>query len=666
MRIQFVGFEAPESEINRYEVGCVRAKDVDLRKGTVVARYGETNLSGSGRQDDGGVLEASTAYKGMVVTTGSVHCHRTSQFGVPWGDQAYWLESSGNWRRVTDAGVSTALTVPSKPVVSAIDYALPEYDLKDPLSAWSPTAVSAGVYSTSYFQALWSGATHATNVEWKTFAVASPATTDLSDADALVFYRIAFDQFPDPTSTSVRLRLTNNGPVVQYCPLVGWTSYATFPNGSTAHSQEYLFPQFDISGVRRDNITEIAIEVLAQSGALTYNLFVAGPNGGGSKLWAWSGGQIENGIHVYTAVHYANGVPSLPADPKPFAAALYGNALKATVSNVVSGNEVRLFRAIGGDFYQAGSVSASASTSRVITDDGTPDSIGERIKQGGVLPFGPIVVWNNRVCVGEGTTLYIGMQGEPLYFSASAPIDAATDAYALIAPEKINALDVEGDALIVHCSTGRYRLTGRGYEDATFLRDGSGHLAVGHKGAHGGLTAAYDGIWLMGRRLMAKNDAWATTGRKALSANGYIFVKDGTSIYVAAPGTPGWMLWTHTAVVNDLAFNGTSWLIATENGAYSVATNATRKSDASWRSGTILLPSKGNQVWGAVRGKNPVRIEGRSANARHVWNPQNERTSAQFTVPDGMLEDELTLQVSCSGNEETYAIDIDVVGGALR
>lgn len=538
-------FQGEVGDYNIYDVPCELAQDVDVSEGVLQGRWADVQLVSGLRR------------RVFVKGDGTVLSSADVGWGFVWGNDVYLINSSEEWYKNGDPGTGTKLEKPSAPPTINAHSAVVPYYAPSSSNQYSPQPVSFAQNGWNSWNVSVSG--------WQVVEIVlSTGTQDWSEysginvavkmpAEPLSNFRVLIQDIPLPETKRVRL------------------------------AGNYHYISFDLSMVpNKSSISSITFQYETDENhiALIHNWI---------HLLYGVSGKV-----VYLATVTTSNVESVAS--KPYEVPVlhdryYSYGVSLYIGNVSSGNVVRLYRAQGSSYYLVAEGTATSSQI-TLTDKGT---LGERYVPGGLLPYGPAVVWGNRVAIAQGNELYFSAAGDPEKYSQSV-LSSTTDPYRVILPENVVAVTTIEGALAAY---GRQHLWLWQPSRAMYENDDLSSvipqkvesvIPLGARSVDGEAVAARDGLYIGGRLVFRKR--WQSVHPIVLSRGSFVCVIDGTTMYVYKEGQPGWVRYTMpTSSPFWIAWDGSYPLVAGWDGVYRIGAGNNRFS-STWRSGRITVGNK--------------------------------------------------------------------------
>jgi hypothetical protein len=611
MRLPFVG---ERGDYNVYDTICELAQDVDLREGTLQGRWGDVELITGERK------------RVFVKGDGTVVASTDDGYGFVWGNEVYLINGDGLWKRGGDSG--TVLNPASVPPTISQHASFVPYYAPSSATQYSPAPSIFAQNGWNKWAQSASG--------WQTFSITlsiSPAI-DLSEFKGL---GLAV-KLPQAYLGSFRVKMAG----VQLPELFRKQIYP-----------DYHIISFDLTAVtNRSSISTVIYEYDADA---NHDLLVFN--------WLYE----LYGVHgkvVYLATivrNNAESVASAPYEVPVLRDWLYSYGVNITVTGVNSGDVVRLYRSEGENYFLAAQGTASGS-SITLLDKG---DVGERYVPGGILPYGPAVVWGNRVAIAKGNELYFSAAGNPEKYSQSV-LSNLSDPYRVVLPEQIIAVTVVDGVLVAY---GRQHAwlwhTGRAlYETDDFSsvvpERVESVIPLSAKSVDGKAVAAQDGLYVGGRLIFPKR--WQSSAPIVLARGHFIGVVDGSVMYVWRTGQEGWVRYSMpSSSVHWVSWDGQYPIVAGSAGVHRIGAGNVRYV-SKWRSGRITAGNKFLLDWLHVYTSQTCRVT--------VKTDLGDYAEKTFLAPDRWKPTDATyggralrwaqIEVNLSQAQKCEAIDIEL------
>jgi hypothetical protein len=620
VRIPFVG---ETGDVNIYDAVCVLAQDVDLSRGILEGRRADEQLDTADRR------------RVFVKGDGTIVASSGAGYGFVWNNDVYLLNGQNDWRKNGDTG--QWLSPPSAPSIQSHALVLPEYEV-DIAGRYSPTP-------TVFDEAGWSKWNmSATGRTTFTVTLTFASAVDLSEYSGLY---VAVGLPSSVTDLQLKIGTTS-------LPLLGKQAYW---QDSDTVAQRYFFDLTIIPASQRTAVTSLVFTYTATSNHVLWIY---------RKHWRM---YFVRGKVVYLATLTRNNAESLPSSPYEVPilhefALSYG--VQLTIAGCSSGDIVKLYRSVGESYYLVAQGTASGSTT-TLTDKG---NIGERYIPSGILPFGPAVVWGNRVAIAQGNELYISAVGLPERYSQGMLNDTG-DPYRVVLPERIIALTVVDGALVAYSRqhTWVWQPVRTLYENDNLSSVVPQRVEaippLSDKSVDGNVVAALDGLYVNGRLVFRKQ--WSSSSPIVLSRGNLVCVVDGRIMYVLQ-SPMGWVRYTlPLSQVHWLAWDGQYLIAAGVGGVYRIGSSSTRMS-GKWRSGRITTGNKFLVEWIRVFSSQTCSVTLKTDvgdYAPHVFNMPDRWKPADSSAGGRALR-WAQLEVNISGLQNCEAIEIELKPVALR
>jgi hypothetical protein len=523
-KLQFVGEQVG---LNEYEAACSLAEDCDLSGGVLRPRL-----------DDFRTTTSAAQRACMVdVSGGTLRWKNSSGYCFAYGDDAYFLNADGSWTWVKPDGSEQTLTEPPQPTIQWASRLHRQYIM------FSGSGANWNVTPNPELPPTWSNVSGSIT---RTFTFSS--TQDWSGAKWLYFPL----RVPRGAESSLVVAINGND-----CP----TYFKRHDSTS-----DWLWVWADCSQENMSNFTSFGFRY---EWSTSHTL-----------VFAWSGLWGEGGVpsvqQVYVATIERSGVESVLSAateivPKPYHPYpdIPSGAVRVRVSGVQSGDVVRLYRAVEGQYVRVSSGTASGST--IDLDDWGTQDTGEYYRPSGELPYGPAVVVGNRAVVAAGRTLWISQAGNPTRYGATAINEDNLDAYTVVLPAAVDAIAPAEGGVIAHTRRGQYLISLSPIYDNDLLHVRPPVLI--DERAAGDFRAAAFGAFISDGRLYVdgqlvasglNNNSWV------LRTAGRVYVISGTTCYVWSPAEwQGAVRWTLPASAEWVFTYGDDVFIATASASTS-------------------------------------------------------------------------------------------------
>jgi len=612
-KLQFVGEQVG---LNEYEQQCSLAEDCDLSGGVLRPRLGDFRTT------------ASAAQRACMVDVsgGTIRFKNSSGYCFAFGDDAYFLNSNGQWTRVKADGSEQSLQEPAAPTISNVTGFAHVELLGSGNGTWDVTPnpqspptwsnISGNISRTFSFSSSknWKGAAYF----WAVIEVPPGA-----DPTFAVF--VNGNQVP--------------GRFVRADSTFGWLIW-------------------DVKAIDCSSLTSVGFSYyLASSHTLVFRHFLDVEYG------------VPLGPQTYAVTLERNGMESILSSvvsktlQRPFREIdSCGVFVECTVSPAgQAGDVVRLYRAVEGQFVQVASYTATGTfTSVSLYDKG--DLAEGYYRPSGKLPYGPAAVVGNRVCIAAGRTLWISQAGDPKRFGATAINDDNADAFTIVLPAAVDAVAPAEGGVVAHTRRGQYLvpLSPQYDNDLLHLRP---PVLVDERAA-GDFRAAANGAFISDGRLFVDGQLVAPSGLSnsswVIRAGGRVCVVNGSTCYVWSPAEwEGAVRWSLPASAQWVFVYGDDVFIATSNGIYKLAGASFRRSSCRWRTGKRFNPALSAlrfvHVAGAASSVKLIRPGRADVNMTNV--------SGRVNVPATEQTHEWQLELNVSGTDAVYQCFVTVETG---
>lgn len=421
--------------------------------------------------------------------------------------------------------------------------------------------------------------------------------------------------------------LLESGGKVTSCPLINFGSreFSTRvgSDGQAYPVVKYADAEFDISRATRAQVRSLGFAWYAHA-AFNY---------GSSQRWKFAvgGAQVSPSnpypawfpqrgtlrgeqVYIATAVRTVNGMTLESQASLPFRyvqpVGTYGS-VKVTVHTHESGaapEKVYLYRASGGSYYRVGWQNVDApylDTDVIVTDTGT---LGASFLPSGRLPYGPAVLWGNRIVVAGATTsgaderLYISTVGEPFRFPIT-PSDVSQDGWTLPIAGKPITLDiVDSGSVMVHTAFGVQRLAGHSYSQHVFQMTPD-VAALAHGSVRRGHVAHRDALYVNNKPVfwLANELDWDQPVL-VLADERCAAIANKKTIWMMHSKFGHWIEVTlddeNVTVIRDMVWDGQNLLVGTNRGVWRVMDeSAPRKESALWSSNQFEFAPQQRLLW---------------------------------------------------------------------
>jgi len=601
--------------LNEYEQQCSLAEDCDLSGGVLRPRLGDFRTT------------TSAAQRACMVDVGggTLRWKNSSGYCFAFGDDAYFLNSDGNWTRVKPDGSEQSLQEPVPPTISFVTGFAHVELLGSGNGTWDVTPnpqspptwsnISGNISRTFSFSSSknWKGAAYF----WAVIEVPPGA-----DPTFAVF--VNGNQVP--------------GRFVRADSTFGWLIW-------------------DVKAIDCSSVTSVGFSYyLASSHTLVFRHFLDVEYG------------VPLGPQTYAVTLERNGMESILSSvvsktlQRPFREIdSCGVFVECTVSPAgQAGDVVRLYRAVEGQFVQVASYTATGTfTSVILYDKG--DLAEGYYRPYGKLPYGPAAVVGNRVCIAAGRTLWISQAGDPKRFGATAINDDNQDAYTVVLPAAIDAVVPAEGGVVAHTRRGQYLvpLTPQFDHDLLHLRPPvlvDERAASDHRAAAVGAFIS-DGRLFVDGQLVASglnNNSWV------VRVAGRVYVVSGTTCYVWSPAEwEGAVRWTLPAAAQWVFSYGDDVFVATSIGIYKLAGASSRRSSCRWRTGKRFMP-----MLSALRF---VHVAGDAFSVKLIRPNMSDvnmvNVSGRRNVPSGEQTHEWQLELNVAQSDAVYQCYISYESG---
>ena len=602
-KLQFVGEQVG---LNEYEAACTLAENCDLSGGILRPRL-----------DDFRTTTTAAQRACMVdVSNGTLRWKNSSGYVFSYGDDAYFLNSDGNWTRVRADGSEQTLQEINPPTITNIVLHGVDVPLTTsngtwgvpPDSGWPPTWNNiSGYISRTYYL---SGARN-----WKGAAYFWCAIDVPSGADLTFNFYVNGNRVP--------------GRIVRW----DTTSYG------------WLI--WDVRSIDCSAVTSVGFSYEmnnAHTLVVRYTLYVEFG--------------LPVGKHVYAVSLERNGVESVLSQPfsrtvgRPFREIdSCGVLVYCSVPSGQAGDIVRLYRAVEGQYVQVYQFTATGTYTSVNLYDRGDTSEGY-YRPSGKLPFGPAAVVGNRAVIATGRTLWFSQAGAPTRFAATAINEDNLDAYSVVLPATISAVAPAEGGVIAHTRRGQYLvpLTPQYDNDLIHMRP---PVLVDERAA-GDFRAAANGAFISDERLFVDGQLIASglSGSSwVIRTGGRVYVVSGTTCYIWAPQEwEGAVRWSLPAAVQWVFTYGDDVFVCTNIGIYKLAGASSRQSSCRWRTGKRFNPALSAlrfvHVAGAAFSVKLIRPGMSVVNMTNV--------SGRFNVPAQQQTHEWQLELNVAQSEAVY------------
>ena len=600
--------------LNEYEAACTLAEDCDLSGGVLRPRLGDFRVT------------TSAAQRACMVDVsgGTIRFKNSAGYCFAFGDDAFFLNSDGQWTRVKADGSEQTLQEPGAPTISNIGEFIDQETLVSGSGAWD-------VSPNPEWPPTWSNVSG--NIS-RTFTFSSSKNWK----GAAYFWAIV-EVPPDPDPT-----------------------FAVFVNGNQVPGRFVRVTNtfgrliWEVKSIDCSSVSSVSFSyVLNSTHTLVFRGFLNVEYG------------VPLGQQVYVATLERNGVESVlsAAFHKTLQRAYReidscGVLVYCSVSAGQAGDILRLYRAVEGQYVQVAKYVATGSFSSIsLYDKG--DTAEGYYRPSGKLPFGPAVVAGNRAVVAAGRTLWISQAGDPKRFGATAINDDNQDAYTIILPAAIDAVAAAEGGIVAHTKRGQYMvaLAPSYNNDLLHLRPPvlvDERAASDHRAAAVGAFIS-DGRLFVDGQLVASglnNNSWV------VRVAGRVYVVSGTTCYVWSPAEwEGAVRWTLPAAAQWVFSYGDDVFVATSNGIYKLAGASSRRSSCRWRTGKRFMP-----MLSAIRF---VHLAGAAYSVKLIRPGMSDinmtNVSGRFNVPAQQQTHEWQLELNVAQSDAVYQCYISYESG---
>jgi len=601
--------------LNEYEQQCSLAEDCDLSGGVLRPRLDHFRVT------------TSAAQRACMVDVsgGTIRFKNSSGYCFAFGDDAYFLNSDGQWTRVKPDGSEQSLQEINPPTISSILHHGDSVTLNSSNGTWnvSPNPASPPTWS-NISGDITRTYTFSSNKNWK--------------GAGYFWTMIEVPPGADPTLAA----FVNDNQVpcrfVRADNTFGWLIWDVRPLDCSSVSSFGL--SYTLSSSHTLKISSILLVEFS----------------------------VPVGEHVYVATLERNGIESVLSAPVrkslrgPFRETdSCGASVLCSVSAGQAGDIVRLYRAVEGRYVQVYQFTATSSfTSVNLYDKG--DSSEGYYRPSGKLPFGPAAVVGNRAVVAAGRTLWISQAGNPIRFGATAINEDNLDAYTVVLPAAVDAVAPTEGGIVAHTRRGQYfvLLTPQYENDLLHMRP---PVLIDERAA-GDFRAAAVGAFISDGRLFVDGQLVAPGGLSnsswVIRAGGRVFVVSGTTCYVWAPQEwEGAVRWTLPATAQWVFSYGDDVFVATSIGIYKLAGASSRLSTCRWRTGKRFGPALS-----AIRF---VHLAGAAYSVKLIRPGKSDVTlvnvSGRANVPAGEQTHEWMLELNVAQGDAVYQCYISYESG---
>jgi len=532
--------------LNEYETACTLAENCDLSGGVLRPRA-----------DDVRVVSSAAQRACMVdVGGGTLRYKNSSGYCFAFGDDAYFLNSNGQWTRVKPDGSEQTLQEPAAPTISNVT----EYFAAEALSA---AYGSWNVNPNPSWPPTWSNISGSIS---RTFSFSSSKNWK----GAAYFWAIV--EVPPGGDATFNFFVNGNEVPGRFARADNWFGWLVW----------------DVKSIDCSAINSIGFSYTLSSShtlMIRYTVFVEYG--------------VPLGQQVYVATRERNGIESVLSAAfhktlqRPFREIdSTGVSVLCSVPSGQAGDIVRLYRAVGGQYIRVAEYVAPGPFSSVELYDRGDSSEGY-YRPSGKLPYGPAVVAGNRVAVATGRTLWVSQAGDPKRFGATAINDDNQDAYTIILPAAIDAITPAEGGVVAHTKRGQYMVAlSPSYDnDLLHMRPPvliDDRAASDHRAAAVGAFISDGRLFVDGQLVVPSglsNSSWV------IRAGGRVYVVSGTTCYVWAPQEwEGAVRWSLPAAAQWVFSYGDDVFVATSIGIYKLAGASSRQSSCRWRTGKRFMP----------------------------------------------------------------------------
>jgi hypothetical protein len=532
--------------LNEYEQQCSLAEDCDLSGGVLRPRLGDFRTT------------TSAAQRACMVDVGggTLRWKNSSGYCFAFGDDAYFLNSNGQWTRVKPDGSEQTLQEPAAPTISNVT----EYFAAEALSA---AYGSWNVNPNPSWPPTWSNISGSIS---RTFSFSSSKNWK----GAAYFWAIV--EVPPGGDATFNFFVNGNEVPGRFARADNWFGWLVW----------------DVKSIDCSAINSIGFSYTLSSShtlMIRYTVFVEYG--------------VPLGQQVYVATRERNGIESVLSAAfhktlqRPFREIdSTGVSVLCSVPSGQAGDIVRLYRAVGGQYIRVAEYVAPGPFSSVELYDRGDSSEGY-YRPSGKLPFGPAVVAGNRAVVAANRTLWVSQAGDPKRFGATAINDDNQDAYTIILPAAIDAITPAEGGVVAHTKRGQYMVAlSPSYDnDLLHMRPPvliDDRAASDHRAAAVGAFISDGRLFVDGQLVVPSglsNSSWV------IRAGGRVYVVSGTTCYVWAPQEwEGAVRWSLPAAAQWVFSYGDDVFVATSNGIYKLAGASSRQSSCRWRTGKRFMP----------------------------------------------------------------------------
>ena len=613
-KLQFVG---EQLGTNEYEAACTLAEDCELRAGLLVPRF-----------DDFRTTTSAAQRACMVdVSNGTLRWKNSSGYVFAYGDDAYFLNSDGNWTRVKPDGSEQTLQEPPAPTLTMLEPNSWVFHF------WSDTRLNWNVPPQQGYPE-WSNVSG--TIE-RTYSFPAPQPQ-------LPFARWFWFLLQVPAGAEHSLQVAING-----------RDLPTFHR----RDGDLLWVWADASAADLSTFQSFGFRYSLQN---AHTVSVGWGN-------VYVEGQLPTGNHVYTATIERNGVESILSATRSVIATpgkprieLPSAGVRGRVSGLQSGDIVRVYRAVEGQYIL---VSESTATTSHVWFYDWGDYSGAPYRPSGKLPYGPAAVVGSRAVVASGRTLWISQAGAPTRFGATAINDDNADAFTIVLPAAIDAIAPAEGGVIAHTRRGQYMVAlAPSYDnDLLHMRPPvliDDRAASDHRAAANGAFIS-DGRLFVDGQLVASglnNNSWVVrvAGRVYSIYND---TSDGWCLVWSPQEWQGALRWKMPHPVNWAFSYGDDVFVCTSNGIYKLAGASSRRSSCRWRTGKRFNPALSAlrfvHVAGAAFSVKLIRPGMSVVNMTNV--------SGRFNVPAQQQTHEWQLELNVAQGDAVYQCYISYESG---
>jgi hypothetical protein len=558
------------------------------------------------------------------VSNGTLRYKNSSGYCFAFGDDAFFLNSDGQWTRVKADGSEQTLQEPAAPTISNVT----EYFAAEALSAaygswnvtpnpaWPPTWSNiSGNISRTY--------TFSSSKNWK---------------GAAYFWAIV--EVPPGGDATFNFFVNGNEVPGRFVRADNWFGWLVW----------------DVKSIDCSAINSIGFSYTLSSShtlMIRYTVFVEYGVPLGQQVYVAT--RERNGIEsvLSTAVHKTLQRPFREIDST-------GVSVLCSVPSGQAGDIVRLYRAVGGQYIRVAEYVAPGPFSSVELYDKGDGSEGY-YRPSGKLPFGPAVVAGNRAVVAVGRTLWISQAGNPIRFGATAINDDNLDAYSVVLPAAISAITPAEGGVIAHTRRGQYMVPLAPSYDNDLLHIRPPVLI--DERAAGDFRAASFGAFISDGRLFVDGQLIASglSGSSwVIRTGGRVYVVSGTTCYVWSPAEwDGALRWTLPAAAQWVFVYGDDVYYATSIGIYKLAGASSRLSTCRWRTGKRFGP--------ALSAMRFVHVAGNAYSVKLIRPGMSDvnmtNVSGRFNVPAQQQTHEWQLELNVAQSDAVYQCYISYESG---